>query len=412
MTRRRALSLVATAAFLGCGALAADLRSPAPAVAAAGEHGASRLVIGKRAFRILRRQGIRLRAARPARRRGRRVTLPVGGGEVGGIATLRHDGAVRLRRKRSGRRARRARVDRIGATISPGSSHLTARIGGRQYTLARLRRVGRAPFDPTSGEVEVARARVRLGRAARRALRRKLRVRRIPARLGWLTTDATVEVPPPPDAEPDPGGRPAGAVEVEDASIRWRVRESFICYIHAQGGPGASARDGAVAEPPVAYPPPHLTVPCSGAPSEPLSYTFAFPVETFAEGWFDPGSGQLALRSGGTVNLAKDVFGIDLDVSNPEVELAGEDSRFISTYTDNAAEPPEPRRAVTADLDPGATPSVATEPDGDRRHTYERIAGTVPDGPTASPLAGYYLPGDPFGWVSVSFTVPAGGAGS
>ena len=36
--------------------------------------------------------------------------------------------------------------------------------------------------------------------------------------------------------------------------------------------------------------------------------------------------------------------------------------------------------------------------------TYERIPAAVPPGAADSVFAGYYLPGDPFGWVSITFT--------
>jgi hypothetical protein len=36
--------------------------------------------------------------------------------------------------------------------------------------------------------------------------------------------------------------------------------------------------------------------------------------------------------------------------------------------------------------------------------SYERIPGAVPPGAASSVFAGYYLPGDPFGWISISFT--------
>ena len=35
---------------------------------------------------------------------------------------------------------------------------------------------------------------------------------------------------------------------------------------------------------------------------------------------------------------------------------------------------------------------------------YEHIPAAVPPGAATSVFAGYYLPGDPFGWVSISFT--------
>ena len=58
------------------------------------------------------------------------------------------------------------------------------------------------------------------------------------------------------------------------------------------------------------------------------------------------------------------------------------------------------RRAVveTLDLSKGAASATGNA------FAYERIPGAVPPGAASSVFAGYYLPGDPFGWVSVTFT--------
>ena len=59
------------------------------------------------------------------------------------------------------------------------------------------------------------------------------------------------------------------------------------------------------------------------------------------------------------------------------------------------------RRAVVETLD--VSQAAAVRVDGNT-FTYERIPAAVPPGAADSVFAGYYLPGDPFGWVSITFT--------
>jgi hypothetical protein len=58
---------------------------------------------------------------------------------------------------------------------------------------------------------------------------------------------------------------------------------------------------------------------------------------------------------------------------------------------------------VLIDLHPDQAASHIVSPDG-KTHTYEQIPGTVPEESSDSVFAGFYLPGDEFGWVSVSFS--------
>jgi hypothetical protein len=58
------------------------------------------------------------------------------------------------------------------------------------------------------------------------------------------------------------------------------------------------------------------------------------------------------------------------------------------------------QRAVVETLDVSKAAVSANAPS----FAYERIPGAVPPGAATSVFAGYYLPGDPFGWLSISFT--------
>jgi hypothetical protein len=58
------------------------------------------------------------------------------------------------------------------------------------------------------------------------------------------------------------------------------------------------------------------------------------------------------------------------------------------------------RRQVIETLDVSKAVVSATA----RMLTYDEIPAAIPPGGAASVFAGYYLPGDPFGWVSITFT--------
>ena len=159
------------------------------------------------------------------------------------------------------------------------------------------------------------------------------------------------------------------------------MRDSFIRYMAA--GEGTSASRGATAAAPEGDPP--------------LVYAFQFP---FAEGWCDPVSGAARIAFSGTVAFRYAEHEIDLVVNDPEVELDGPASRVIFRMTGSGDTDGGNRRGVVETLDVSKSAAAANG----NRFSYERIPGAVPPGAASSVFAGYYLPGDPFGWVSISFT--------
>jgi len=92
--------------------------------------------------------------------------------------------------------------------------------------------------------------------------------------------------------------------------------------------------------------------------------------------------------------------GIDLRVNDPEVELEGAASRVIFRMTGSDSTDGGNRRAVVETLDV----SKATVTTTGKTVTYDHIPAFVPPGAAESVFAGYYLPGDPFGWISISLT--------
>jgi hypothetical protein len=175
--------------------------------------------------------------------------------------------------------------------------------------------------------------------------------------------------------------RPATARTVTGATITWHVRDSFIRYMAA--GEGTSASRGATAAAPEGDPP--------------LVYAFQFP---FAEGWCDPVSGAARIAFTGTVAFRYSEHEIDLVVNDPEVELDGPASRVIFRMTGSGDTDGANKRAVVETLDVSKAAATANG----NAFSYVRIPGAVPPGAASSVFAGYYLPGDPFGWVSISFT--------
>lgn len=368
--------------------------------AAAPAHGATTIATTGAAADGLRAQGVRITAVSPARATRTRIRLPIAAGTVAGSATLDHGGSVRLRRGR-----RSVTLSRWQARLGTRAT-LTARVAGRRMTVLQGPAGSRLKLDSASETASLAGARVTLTRAAAAVIKRRLGLRRAPrGALGRVTVAASLRGAPParpltpsPAAPGSPGGgggtttpspaadplptlaRPASATDATAATITWHVRESFIQYIN--GGEGTSTSGGATSAPPTVE---------EGSP-EPLVYEFHFP---FASGWRDGASAKAALSYTGNVNFSYRAHGIDMDAQAPEIELNGADSRAIFRI--------DGKREVLVDLDLTKAASISTSPDG-HTHTYERVPGFIPEGTGDSVFAGFYLPGDEFGWVSLRFS--------
>jgi hypothetical protein len=295
---------------------------------------------------------------------------------------------------------------------------LSAKVGGRRVVVLAVAGASRKlAFDATSGTAKLRPALATLTARGTAAIRDALGVDRLPTgALGTVAAAASLgdgaTIPggatapggssgggnstatPGPDTpattpigdEPPVLARPATAIDVAGATITWHVRDSFIQYINA--GEGTTPSDGATGDPPAQEP---------GSDAL-LVYQFHFP---FAAGWYDPPSGTAGLNYAGTVNFSYRAHGIDLDAKNPEVELTGNSSRAIFRFSGSGGTDKGDKRAVLVDLHPSGP--TTTSPDG-RTFTYERVPATIPAGSDTSVFAGFYQPGDPFGWMSVSFT--------
>ena len=337
-------------------------------------------------------RGVSVRTTGKATRSGRKLTLPLASGDA---KALRASGALQLR-------ANQRRLTLGSPRLELGSNpRVTALIGGRRATLLTL---AVAPNRSASG-VSLQRTGATLSATAARTIERRLRVKRLPRAFATVAASASFSggastpqptgpadgpcrtptaggTPPPPGTgEPPVKARPATARAITGATVTWHVRDSFIRYMAA--GEGTSASRGATPAAPEGEPP--------------LVYAFHFP---FAEGWCDPVTGAARVAFTGTVRFRYSDHEIDLVVNDPEVELDGPASRVIFRMTGSGDTAGGNKRAVVETLDVSKASATANG----NAFAYERIPGAVPPGAASSVFAGYYLPGDPFGWVSISFT--------
>jgi hypothetical protein len=355
-------------------------------------------------------QGVTASAVAPAKAKGSKFTFPVKSASVGKAATLGHGGGLRLR---AGTRSVTLSAPQVRLAKD---SRLTAKIGKATVTVLTVDGAKRK-LNATTGSVALRGATVRLTVAGAAALRRALKVKRLsPGVLGTLTVDAKrstttnggtvpgtttpgstttpggTALPPGPKTPADLGGpaplaRPATAVDISAATITWHPRESFIRYINT--GEGTATSGGATAEPPTVLP----------GSSVPLVYDFHFP---FKSGWYDPVSKTARVTYTGTITFNYSDHGIKLTATDPEIEIAsGTTSRGIFVTANMTS----PKRGVLENLNPSAATSTTHSPDG-TTHAYAQIPGSIPADAGASIFAGFYVGGDPFGWLSVDFTTP------
>jgi len=385
--RRRGAVLTLTVVACVVPASLAAVAPPAGAAAATAE-GTTALTLTGPAGRRLNAAGVRLDAAAPGAAFGPRVALPVKDGRVGttGLA-LGHSGDIVLRLpRRAGRPARSITLREVEVQLGSGV-WVTARIGGRRRAFLRSARGVRPTVDRRNGRARLTGGRVVLALPAAVAIRRALGLRAVGlGSLGTLTIDATIAPDTSPDRAPE---RPPGAVDVTAATLDWHVRDSFIRYIAA--GEGTSVDDGARATGRSVRP----------GTSEPLDYDYALP---FTDGWFDPASGLAVLRFRGGVRFRYTAHGIDLRTGESELELAADGQRSRATFaiSGSGATDYSGSRDTLIDLAPSLAASSTTSADG-RTRTLTAIPGSVPAA-GASVFGGFYAPGDPFGWMSVTFT--------
>jgi hypothetical protein len=205
-----------------------------------------------------------------------------------------------------------------------------------------------------------------------------------------------------PHSEPVSGeaavfARPVTARNVEDVTLTWYPRDSFVAYLATGTGAedGVHAAEGATTVESVGSPCP--VSPSASAPALPYTVNFAP-----RESWFDPASGLGAINGGGSVLFRYKAHTIDLVGAEPEIQLNGARSLAIFRFSGSEGTPYPDQRVALESLAIG-TPTVTNE---GRTYTYSLMRGTLtPDGEKV--FAGFYpAPNNGFGCLSASFTLP------
>lgn len=359
----------------------------------------------------LKSQGVKLSAVKPATLKGSKLTLKA---KSVTIARVEYEGALRLKH------GKRTLTIKAWSAVLGNKPTFTTQVGGKRSTLLS-----------TSGDLSKG-ARLTLTAKGAAAIKQALKlkhlksgafgrvtlVEQLPENGGagtpGPTTGGGVPSTTPITNEPPPLARPVTAVDVRAGTVTWRVRDSFVQYLNAGGKPN----DGVKALAPAVAGAPAKGCSSGGSVNEAqLAYQFQFP---FTRGWYDPATGTAALSFSGGVHFGFADHTIDLNAVDPEIELNGSSSRAIFRFNGSGGTAVADKREVLMNLataagaapkacsvDPGPAglPASTANPDGTTTYTFERIAGVIPDGSAQTVFAGFYLPGDKFGWMTVSFTV-------
>ncbi len=348
--------------------------------ALAASHGSATLTTTGPAAESLRAQGVKVPA---------KLALPVTAGTVSRSATLDMGKRLTLRRGK-----RSVTLSRWQARLGTRAT-LTARVAGRRIVVLRGRAKG-LQLDAGTRSARLRGAALTLDRGAARVVKRRLGLRRAPqGRLGRMTIRAALQgAPPARPLTPSGGGggtTPGGGGGTTNAAARRRPPP------HADPPRGRGRRcqrDDHLARPRVVR---RLHQQRRWAPRPRTARRRTRPTTSTSRSRAAGGTGDAtrAVYYTGRVNFRFPSHGIDMQAEDPEIELNGADSRAIFRM--------DGKREVLIKLHPDQAVSHTTSPDG-KTITYEQIPGTVPEGTGDSVFAGFYLPGDEFGWVSVRFS--------
>jgi hypothetical protein len=369
------------------------------------------LTLSGSAVTSLKAQGVKLSAVKPATLKGSKLVLKSTSIDA---SRVEYDGALRLRK------GSRTLTIKGWRAVLGNKPTFSTQVGSTRRTLLS-----------TSGDVAKG-AKLTLTAKGAAAIKKALKLKRLKGGAFGRVTLAESQSPSPGGTTPAPapGGappstapitneppllaRPATAVDVRASTVTWRVRDSFVQYLNAGGKPNDGVNPLA---PATADAPTQGCTSSGGVNPAQLAYQFQFP---FTRGWYDPASGTAALYFGGGVHFGFADHTIDHNAAEPEIELNGASSRSIFRFNGAGGTAVGNKREVLMNLataagaapkacavDPGPAglPASAANPDGTTTYTFERIAGVIPDGAANTVFAGFYLPGDKFGWMTIAFTV-------
>jgi hypothetical protein len=376
-----------------------------------------------KAGKALAANGVEASAIAPAKKRGKRLALPVRSIVVGKSASVKLSGGVRLE---AGRRSIGLRSVRVKLTAR--RAVVSARIGKRRVgVFAAELHGGAAKLDRAKAIARLTGVKLGLTRRGARLLRGQLALSSLPhGLLGKLGINAKGtggetkggggggqgQGGSGPGGVPQSGPianesplkpRPASAVDVTDIAIAWYPRDSWVRYLASGVGPqdGTFATGGAWKGAPMTSP----AHPCSdaaygGAPSDSFDYELHFAPKS---GWYDPPTGTAAIYGSGNASFKWASHGIDLTASDPEIEIDPANPRAIFRFNGSGGTAYPNQRAVLTKLDLTGQPTISN---GGRTRTYSAVRGRLTEDGQAV-FAGFYPPpNDGFGCVTVAFTTP------
>ncbi|HEY0279569.1 MAG TPA: HtaA domain-containing protein [Solirubrobacterales bacterium] len=199
--------------------------------------------------------------------------------------------------------------------------------------------------------------------------------------------------------------RPLTAVAVENVSVKWYPRASWVRYVAT--GEGTIASGGALTVGSEMSPCPAQPGGREGAEAAPAGESFPYEVDFApAASWFDPASGQAAIDGAGSASFRYRGHTINLTGSEPEIQLNGGASQAVFRFSGSEGTPYPNQRVAFLSLATNGAPTSTTTSEGKTTYTYSLLrAALTPDGEKV--FAGFYPAptNNGFGCVSASFTV-------
>jgi hypothetical protein len=199
--------------------------------------------------------------------------------------------------------------------------------------------------------------------------------------------------------------RPLTAVTVENVSVKWYPRTSWIRYVAT--GEGTIAAGGAFTVPSETSACPAQSASNEGAETAPSGQAFPYEID-FAAGssWYDPASGQAAINGIGSAGFRFKGHSINLTGSEPEVQINGAASQAVFRFSGSEGTPYPNQRVALLKLGMSGQPTTSVS-EGKTTYSYNLMRGLLTaDGEKV--FAGFYTApsNNGFGCVSASFTTP------
>lgn len=197
--------------------------------------------------------------------------------------------------------------------------------------------------------------------------------------------------------------RPLTAQTVEDVSVAWYPRASWVRYVAT--GEGTTTAGGATSVSSTTSACPAQTGSMEGTEAAASGLSFPYEVDFApAASWFDPASGEAAIDGAGGVSFRYKAHTINLTGSEPEIQIAGAVSQAVFRFSGSEGTPYPNQRVALLSLTSGQ-PTITNE---GRTYTYTLMrAALTTDGEKV--FAGFYPASqnnNGFGCISASFTLP------